>query len=260
MPLLTGLLCVRRQPPYTANEPLDCVIPPRGCDVFASVYDLACLLDNAPDSNHGYHISGNAIMIATATLRQHLRCHPSLQVLAGSLLDFRPTFKDDYAGSEKAGTLTRLMGLSEPCHLSVRDIMDLMFRNYHRVLLPYNVGQDYLVFELALQSPRGCYIKVWDSKKVWAKGDPKKRDETVTLLEVFFGGDRKVAVRTWEEGDPTYEAGYGAAAFAFMIMCYRALGEQPRNWRGVDEALFRNHMWACILSGIIVELPKARVF
>lgn len=78
------------------------------------------------------------------------------------------------------------------------------------------------------------------------------------ILDVFFRGE-KVPVRHWEEGDPVQEAGNGCGPFAFLIMCSLALGQRLHGWTSKDEGVAKNYLWACLIKGAILPLPRYKL-
>jgi hypothetical protein len=182
-----------------------------------------------------------------------------MDILAGDLLSFRPTFKEDYSDNLRVQTLARLLGPGAAPGMTEGLLLDAIFMKYKTILLPYNVGQEFLLFEVVLQSERGRLVKVWDGAKIWNQGDPRKREEVVTILDVFFGGDKRVPVFVWEKGDPLYSSGRSSAAFAFMTMCYRCCGLKPQQWTACDAAIARTYLWGSLLHGTIMKVPKLRL-
>jgi hypothetical protein len=171
-----------------------------------------------------------------------------------------PTFVDDYSPAKRSQALTSLLGIEkdQAAH-PYGYCLDLIYSKYDKVILPYNVDRGFVVLELVLKSIQGRYIKVWDGNQLWMGGDPRRRGEITTLIDVFYGGDSRVPVYVWREGDPKYEHKYGAGAFAFMTMCHRALEAEPMGWTDVDECIARNYAWACILDGAILDFPKLKL-
>lgn len=248
--------CRRNLPPM---EVLDSVMPPPGCSLVVTVSDVRCMFEEVSEAvGHAHQVTAQSIMLAIAVLRQHAKAK-TLPILCGDLLDFRPTYKTYYALESRARALERLLGDGFMQGRPYGYYHDIILTTKTTVLLPYNVGHQYLLFELILRGDRGRLIKVWDGGNVWGKGDPKKREEVLLLLDVFYGGDSSVPVYVWEKGDPRIEQCHGAGAFLFLCMCYRVLGFKPQDWGPDDEAVARSHMWSCILNCTIGKVPQLKL-
>lgn len=221
--------------------------------------DLRCTFEEDSEARgHAYQITGATLMLGSAILNRHCTAE-NLPVICGDLLDFRPTYATDYSSENRARALERLLGIQEVRDRPYGQVLDLMTATKTSLLLPYIMGQHYLVFELILRSDRGRMIKVWDGGNVWGKGNPRRREEVMTLLDVFFGGDTSVPVYVWEKGDPAYAQCHGAGAFMFMIMCYRVYKLRPQDWGTQDEAVARNFLWTCIVNGAISKVPRLKL-
>jgi hypothetical protein len=213
--------------------------------------------DVSPQGQSGY-VPATIIMLGIATLRRHTRGN-SIPVLVGDLLDFRPTFKDDYSMERRASALERLLGHEAGRGLTYGNYLDEIFGQYKTILLPYNIKQGFLLFEIILQSDRGRMIKVWDGGQQWQQGDPRRRDEIKTIIDVFFGGDAKVPVYMWEGGDPQYGSSNGAGACLVLTMCSRAMNVKPQGWGACDEGVVRAFIWGCLLHGTITTIPQMKL-
>lgn len=207
---------------------------------------------------HAYHLTGPCTMLAIAVLRYHVKAM-GLPVLCGDLLDFRPTYKAYFSVENRAKALERLLGPDAMPGMPFGYYLDVVLNSKTTILLPYNEDQQYLLFELVLRSDRGRLIKVWDGAGVWNKGDPRRREEVMTMMDVFYGGDTSVPVYVAEKGDPSYGQCHGAGAFLFLSMCYRALGLKPQSWGPEDEAVARNFLWTCIMNGNIGKFPRLKL-
>lgn len=265
LPLLHGaittvhipLLLLRRK--LTSGDALDFVMAPPGCSIVVTGHDLVCMFEEEVNNQgQACYVTPTSLMLAMAVLKRHIKCR-DVPVLVGDLLHFRPTFKVDYSAERRAGALERLLGAEAVTGLGPGEYLDVIFSKYKTILLPYNVKQDFLVFEVVLQSDRGRMVKVWDGAQVWVRGDPRTREEIKTIVDVFFGGDSGVPVYVWEKGDAAFGTSRGAGAFTFLTMCYRALGLKPQEWEPCDEGVARSFLWGCILHGTIVQIPKLKM-
>jgi len=129
---------------------------------------------------------------------------------------------------------------------SSENLLRVIREHYDRILLPYNLaGNHFIVFEVALNGPRGCYIKVWDGMMNWS-GRRQSIPEIKILLDVFFDG-HPIPIRHWNLGDPVQEKGYGCGPFAFLVLCHLAQGQLPWAWSYRDEGVARSFMWGCIM-------------
>lgn len=209
-------------------------------------------------SQQGCRVTPTTIMLGIAVLRRHVESG-AMGILVGDLLSFRPTYKSDYSVDLRGQALARLLGPQAAPGLDQGHYLDAIFRQYKTILLPYNLNQDFLLFEIVLQSERGRMVKVWDGAKLWERGDPRKRAEITTIMDVFFGGDKRVPVFVWEKGDPLHGPCSGAGAFLYLAMCYRALGLKLQEWTTIDEGIARSYLWGCLLNGDIMHVPKLKL-
>lgn len=225
----------------------------------ATVSDLRCMFEEDQEARgHAHHLTGPSIMLAIAVLRRHIKGE-NLAILCGDLLDFRPTYKAYFSAENRASALERLLGADAMPGRPYGYYLDMLLTSKTTILLPYNIDQHYLLFEVVLRSDRGRLIKIWDGANLWAKGDPRKREEVKTLVDVFYSGDTSVPVYVGEKGDPSYSQCHGAGAFLFLSMCYRVLGLRPQGWGPHDEAVARSFLWTCILNGSMGKVPRVKL-
>jgi len=214
--------------------------------------------ENPTARGQAYYVTPTTVMLGMALLRHHVEAR-GMGILVGDLLSFQPTYKADYAMNVRGQALARLLGLEAAPGLHEGQYLDAIFKKYKTILLPYNVDHDFVLFEIILQSTRGRIVKVWDGAKLWERGDPRRRDEVLTIVDVFFGGDKRVPVHVWEKGDPFYGQGNSAGAFLHLCMCYRALGMKPQEMTNCDEGIVRSYMWGCLLHGTILNVPTLKL-
>jgi len=137
-------------------------------------------------------------------------------------------------------------------------LVGVLQSSFDVVLLPYHLPGHYIVLELCFRGGEGGpYIKVWDGMDTWRESKTHNIAELSIIREVFFRGSTTIPVRKdREQDDPEQTEGLGCAAFAFMVICHRALGQYPKGWTSSEEALARNYMWNCIIHSTILPFPK----
>lgn len=200
------------------------------------------------------------LVVYTFLLRQSHRCS-DLHVLVAGWEHFTSDFMRQYSVPERARSLRRMIGEGHLQHEESWEApLDRLLYKYHKILLPYVANDgNCLLFEIVLQSPRGRLIKVWDPVNLWGKGDPLCRQEVVTILEVFFGGERDVPVYLWGEVDPVAKGSSSCSALLLMIMTYLIWGLDPGVWSENDECVIRSYVWHCLLEGRILDPPRCKL-
>lgn len=116
-----------------------------------------------------------------------------------------------------------------------------------------------MVFELALKSDRGRYIKIWDGMNTWGTTPLTNIPELQAVAQAFFPREPP-ATYLWQKGDPVQPAGtFGCGPFAALTLAYLCHGLTPPSWTGEDEAVARNYLWACLLRHTVLPPPKQRL-
>ena len=161
----------------------------------------------------------------------------------------------------RAKTLRSILGRGYSPSTQPSDYVDEIYRHFDKVLLPYYVtGNHFIVFEVALKSPLGRYVKVWDG---WHPdpGEPpcQWRQEIKAIREVFFSAEAPAEIILQRPGDPSQGRGFGCGPFAALTMAYLSHGMTPLPWREADEAVARHYLWACLLKRMVLPLPKQRL-
>lgn len=162
----------------------------------------------------------------------------------------------------RAKTLRTLLygHTSPPNQMTASGYIDEIYRRYDKVLLPCFLAEErhFIVFEIALRSPRGRYIKIWDGMSLW---NDDIRSDLQSLIDTFFPrpDDRPTVYRS-EGGDPVQPLGtYGCGPFAVLTIAYLCHGLAPPPWTGDEEAVARHYLWGCLLQRAVLPPPKQRL-
>jgi hypothetical protein len=266
-------------PTFSTNPPedqqLDIVKYARTSRHFVTVRDLRRFFEECRDvRGQGQYILADAINVGVAILNCHFDGKYENQTYAATTLFLTPSFREDFddvtiadprKGCEtmRGRSLRRLLlpgsGPSDtPTDYFLRKLKSI----WSSLLIPYHVNDNhFIILEVAWRSDDGRYIKVWDPMMLWQLRDGRTVDEIKTLVEVFLDEEDQdeVDIRLWELGDPTQVGGAGCGPSAFLTMCYLFCGVRPRGWSDKDEAVTRNYMWACLISGKIEPLPRLKL-
>ena len=214
------------------------------------------------EPGNGSYISYDPLNIGAVLLHQHLSSIKS-RILVANCDTFSPTFSHNFSlacsdGEQaRAKTIRLLLRRKKIMIAPWKHYIALLKKDYDCVLMPYNLRQDhFVVFEVVWRSGRGQYVKVWDGMNMLGL-DGRNSKEVRTILDVFFEGEQ-VPVYVREPGDPVQEVGFGCGPFAFLVMCYLALGHKPRGWTSGDEGVARNYLAGCLFRGKVLPLPRMK--
>lgn len=261
----------RHRPPIAEDTPLCGVTTATNpCKEYVTPRDLRAMFEADEDGVSGQYITHDAIAVGIALLRR--KVGQSRTLLADYfhftpyyLMDWDDTTRPDVKAEEtsRARMLRMMWGATFPRDWPSANWLRLLKQGYDRVLLPYNLNSNhFIVLEVVFSSLDGRYIKVWDGMRTWGTGrvapGTRRPQEIITLCDIFFGGD-EVEVRLWEQGDPLQEEGNGCGPFAFLVICFLALGKRPTGWTHQDEAVARSFLWGGILQGELYPLPELKL-
>lgn len=242
--------------------------------------DMELMFAENNDPHHrgkGRYILQDPIVVFVGLLRDKMSHQPSgggPRVLVANLTHywsgtgtgladaFNPDCVVDAKTKEtaRAKTLRLMLGQhhipSTPSSNYVKEI----YGRFDKVLLPRFVnGNHFIVFEVALRSDLGRYVKVWDGMEPEpGKAAPQWRQEIKAIMEVFF--DKAPAETILRiPGDPSQGKGFGCGPFAALTMAYLSHGIIPPQWSERDEAVARHYLWACLRMRMVLPLPKQRL-
>lgn len=224
----------------------------------------------------GHYILHDSISIFVRLLREKMSRHSGKgpRVLVGDPLKYFTGTGTGLAAAfdvhrvhndktkETAGAMTLRLLLDEGHDPSTRpaDYVKEIYDRFDKVLLPHFVGGNhFIVFEVALRSERGRYVKVWDGMEpLPGLPAPQWKSEIKAIKDVFFPGvQADVFLR--QHDDPSQGRGHGCGPFAALTMAYLCHGMTPPRWTEHDEAVARHYLWACLLKRRVLLLPRQRL-
>ena len=231
--------------------------------------------DNPSHRGKGHYILQDPIVVFVKLLRDKMSRQPTgggPRVLVASLTHYQGTGLADAFDfhcvvdaktreTARAKTLRLMLGQGHSPSTPPSDYVEEMYDHYDKVLLPCFVhGCHFIIFEVALMSDLGRYVKVWDGMEPESNTPtPQWRQEINAIMEVFFSTEAPAEVILRQPGDPSQGRGFGCGPFAALTMAYLSHGMMPPIWSERDEAVARNYLWACIHKRVVLPLPKQRL-
>lgn len=178
-----------------------------------------------------------------------------------SFYDDSPTSRGDTKRMRVLRKLIKWGTGSDIIRGSSREYVEYIHQNFKKVLLVYNPGYHYIVFELVLQGEQGSYLRVWDGMDTYkAIQDPGTIPEVQVLLDVFFVEEEVAVYHRRAKGAPKQTPrSNGCLPFAFLTMVHLALDLTPPPITDADDGWARNYLLGCCVRGTLLPLPKKRL-